>query len=127
MLEHPKLADGTPARHVQRSKAMSRSVSRRRCWHGGVSELSRVLAICGLLTLGRALPVAAAPVTPPDTPAGHALADWLDAFNSADETRMNAYLDKYQTTTRLGQQIPFRLATGGFDLTAIRESEPRRI
>ncbi|HXR92790.1 MAG TPA: S41 family peptidase [Steroidobacteraceae bacterium] len=106
---------------------MSRSVSRWRCWQSEVSGLSRILALCGLLALGRALPAAAATVTPPDTPAGHALADWLDAFNSADEARMNAYSDKYQTTTRLGQQIPFRLATGGFDLTAIRESEPRRI
>ena len=106
---------------------MRRSVSRRVCWQGGVSGLSRILAICGLLTLGRALPVAAATVTPPDTPAGHALADWLEAFNSADEARMNAYSDKYHTATRLGQQMPFRLATGGFDLTGIRESQPRRI
>lgn len=67
------------------------------------------------------------PVAVPDTPAGHALADWLEAFNSADEARMNAYSDKYHTGTRLSQQIPFRMATGGFDLTAIRESEPRRI
>jgi retinol-binding protein 3 len=106
---------------------MRGSVSRQRGGHRGVSGSTRIFALCGLLILGRSLPVAAATVTPPDTPAGHALADWLEAFNSADEARMNAYSDKYQTATRLSQQIPFRQATGGFDLMGIRQSEPRRI
>ena len=98
-------------------------VSRQRGWHSGVSGSTRILALCGLLILGRVLPVAAATVTPPDTPAGHALADWLEAFNSADEARMNVYSDQYQTATRLSRQMPFRLATGGFDLMGIRESQ----
>ncbi len=63
----------------------------------------------------------------PDTPAGQALAAWLDAFNSADATRMDAYSDKYQTGTPLSQQMPFRMRTGGFDVTEIRLSEPRSI
>jgi hypothetical protein len=88
---------------------------------------ARIVAVCCLIIVSRVPPAVADPVTPPDTPAGHALADWLDAFNSAEESRMNAYSDKYQTGAPLSQQIPFRLRTGGFDLTAIRESAPRRI
>jgi retinol-binding protein 3 len=80
-----------------------------------------------LWMLGRPLPAAADSISPPDTPAGHALADWLDAFNSADVARMNAYSDKYQTGKPLSQQLPFRIRTGGFDLTAIRQSEPLRV
>jgi hypothetical protein len=80
-----------------------------------------------LLALCWALPSGAETIAPPDTPAGHALADWLDAFNSADASRMNTYSDKYQTGKPLSQQMPFRLRTGGFDLTAIRQSEPLRV
>lgn len=87
----------------------------------------RILVLGCLLLLGRTLPAVADSISPPDTPAGRALADWLDAFNSADASRMNAYSDKYQTGKPLSQQMPFRIRTGGFDLTAIRRSEPLRL
>src|SRR6185312_4547813 len=64
---------------------------------------------------------------PADTPAGHALASWLDAFNSADEMRMKAYTEKYQPTVPVALQMSFRQQTGGLDLTGIRISEPLHI
>jgi retinol-binding protein 3 len=78
--------------------------------------------ICIILL--RALPGAAQGIAPPDTPAGHALASWLEAFNSADEARMKAYTDKYQPTVPIALQMPFRQQTGGLDLTGIRVSNP---
>src|SRR6185312_12717132 len=64
---------------------------------------------------------------PADTPAGHALASWLDAFNSADEMRMKAYTEKYQPTVPVALQMSFRQQTGGLDLTGIRSSDPLHI
>ncbi len=84
----------------------------------------RILA-CGLLLV--TVSAAAQPVTPPDTPAGHVLADWLDSFNSGDESRVKAFLEKYQWSSPLIVQMNRRLQTGGYDLTGIRQSEPLRI
>jgi len=36
------------------------------------------------------------PATVPDTPAGHALQAWLEAFNSGDRARMQAYVARYR-------------------------------
>ncbi len=95
---------------------------------GRVHERAWTILIVGcLLALGGALPAVAETISPPDTPAGHVLAEWLEAFNSADASRMNAYSDRYQTGKPLSQQMPFRIRTGGFDLTAIRQSEPLRV
>ena len=60
----------------------------------------------------------------PDTPAGHALGAWLDAFNSGDRGRIQAYLQKYEPKTALDSTMAFRSQTGGFELVAIDRSEP---
>jgi len=80
-----------------------------------------------ILILFNVLPAAAQEVTPPETPAGHALASWLDAFNSADETRMKAYAEKYQPTVPISLLMSFRQRTGGLDLTGVRINEPLHI
>jgi retinol-binding protein 3 len=59
----------------------------------------------------------------PDTPAGHALQAWLDAFNSGDRARIQAYLAKYEPTKTVDETLGFREQTGGFDLIGIDESD----
>ncbi len=58
----------------------------------------------------------------PDTPAGHALAAWLEAFNSGDKDRIQAYLAKYEPTKQLDPTMAFRSQTGGFELLGIDQS-----
>jgi hypothetical protein len=59
----------------------------------------------------------------PETPAGHALQAWLDAFNSGDRARIQTYLAKYEPTKAVDGTIGFRDQTGGFDLLGIDKSE----
>jgi hypothetical protein len=61
--------------------------------------------------------------TIPDTPAGHALEAWLDAFNSGDRARIQAYLAKYEPDKQVDATISFREQTGGFQLLGIDKSE----
>jgi len=61
--------------------------------------------------------------TVPDTPAGHALQAWLDAFNSGDRDRIQAYLAKYEPTKPLDATVSFRQQTGGFELLGIGKSD----
>src|SRR5215472_18551010 len=81
-----------------------------------------------LLRIVSILLVSAASVWPqvaaiPDTPAGHTLEAWLDAFNSGDRARIQAYLTKYEPTKAVDGTIAFREQTGGFDLLGIDKSE----
>jgi hypothetical protein len=72
------------------------------------------------------LVTAAWPQSPPaipDTPAGHTLQAWLDAFNSGDRARIQAYLAKYEPTKTVDGVVEFREQTGGFDLLGIDKSE----
>jgi len=66
-------------------------------------------------------------VTPPNTPAGHVLAAWLEAFNTGDTARMNAYYRQYQPDMSAAQTIGFRREVGGFDLLTIERSDPRHL
>jgi len=59
----------------------------------------------------------------PDTPAGHTLQAWLDAFNSGDRARIQAYIAKYEPTGAVDETVGFRDQTGGFDLLGIDKSE----
>ncbi len=63
----------------------------------------------------------------PDTPAGHTLGAWLDAFNSGDRARLQSYLAKYYPKKPVDQEIAFRDRTGGFELLGIDRSERLRI
>ena len=60
----------------------------------------------------------------PDTPAGHVLTAWLDAFNSGDRSKIEAYVKTYDSTNSADGMMGFRSQTGGFDLLAIESSEP---
>jgi hypothetical protein len=59
----------------------------------------------------------------PDTPAGHTLQAWLDAFNSGDRARIQAYLTKYEPTKALDGTVAFREQTGGFELLGIDKND----
>ena len=63
----------------------------------------------------------------PDTPAGHTLRAWLEAFNSGDRGRIQAYLAKYEPTKSLDGQVNFRNQTGGFELVRIDKSDRLQI
>jgi hypothetical protein len=64
-----------------------------------------------------------AQVTVPDTPAGHTLQAWLDAFNSGDRARIETYVKTVDQTQSIDGMISFRNQTGGFELLSIEGSE----
>jgi retinol-binding protein 3 len=68
-----------------------------------------------------------AQVTVPDTPAGHTLQAWLDAFNSGDRVKIETYVKTVDQSQSADGLIAFRNQTGGFELLAIESSEPLHI
>ena len=68
-----------------------------------------------------------AQVTVPDTPAGHTLQAWLDAFNSGDRARIETYVRTVDQSQSVDGMISFRNQTGGFELLSIESSEPLHI
>ena len=90
-----------------------------------------------LVTLALALTTAAAPLSaqatqagqaiPPETPAGRVLKTWLDAFNSGDGAKMDAYYQRYEPDKSADQQMGFRNDVGGFDLLSIEKSQPAHV
>jgi retinol-binding protein 3 len=68
-----------------------------------------------------------AQVTIPDTPAGHTLQTWLDAINSGDRAKMEAYVKTVDQSQSVDGMIPFNNQTGGFELLSIESSEPLHI
>ncbi len=63
----------------------------------------------------------------PDTLAGRALEAWLEAYNSGDRDRIQAFVDQYGWTQPVDAIVAFRNQTGGFDLLGVERSEPRSI
>lgn len=63
----------------------------------------------------------------PDTPAGRVLTLWLDAFNSGDASRMDAYYRRFEPDKTAEQQMDFRNQTGGFQLVGIEKSQSSHI
>ena len=63
----------------------------------------------------------------PDTPAGHVLSAWLDAINSGDRARIEAYVQKHDPKNSAELMTRFREQTGGFQLLAIESSQPLAI
>jgi retinol-binding protein 3 len=66
-------------------------------------------------------------VSIPETPAGHTLKAWLDAFNSGDRATEEKYLKTYDPERSLDDEMRLRGMTGGFILMQILKSEPQRI
>jgi hypothetical protein len=92
------------------------------------------VAIAGAIALNppsqaraQATTVSTAGAAIPNTPAGRVLKAWLDAFNSGDAARMDAYYRKYQPDLSASGEMPFRDETGGFDLVTVQKSDPLSI
>jgi hypothetical protein len=66
-------------------------------------------------------------VRAPGTPVGAVLRAWLDAFDSADSARMDAYYRRHDPERDVASELAFRRMVGGFDLVGIERSEPRRV
>jgi hypothetical protein len=63
----------------------------------------------------------------PDTPAGHTLQAWLDAFNSGDRAKIETYIKTVDHEQSVDGMLAFRSQTGGFDLLSIESSEPMHV
>jgi len=63
----------------------------------------------------------------PDTPAGHTLRAFLDAFNSADHDRIAAYVKEYDPQNNADGLTSFSNQTGGFTLVSIVNSTPDKL
>ena len=66
--------------------------------------------------------------TLPNTPAGRALTEWLEAFNSGDRDRIAAFQQRYSVQgPPTDALVDFRKRTGGFDLLSVTKSEPLHV
>ena len=70
---------------------------------------------------------ASAEVDIPDTPAGHTLRAFFDAFNSADHDRIAAYVKEYDPDNSADGLTSFSNQTGGFTLVSIVHSAPDKL
>ena len=66
-------------------------------------------------------------VTVPDMPAGTILRAWLDAFNSGDSLRLDAYYREYEPARIGPPAVGMRQLTGGFDVMAVERTGPRQL
>lgn len=76
-----------------------------------------LLSVCGIPQ------AVAAPPAFPDTPAGHTLQAWLDAFNSGDAARVKAYCQKFDHPNPPEAMLDFSKRIGGFELVAVDQSQ----
>lgn len=83
------------------------------------------------LALAFACALSSAPATAqppiPDTAAGRVLEAWLEAFNSGDRERIQAFVDTYGWPQPVEGIVSFSNQTGGFDLLGVERSEPSSI
>ena len=59
----------------------------------------------------------------PDTPAGHALSEWLDAFNSGDRATFESLAKLHAPWLPVDDEMQRREHTGGYELLSISESD----
>src|SRR6059058_1545567 len=88
-----------------------------------IPKMLRILSALLLVAGGYGL----AQVTVPDTPAGHTLQAWLDAFNSGDRAKIETYVKTVDQKQTVDGMMSFRNQTGGFELIGIDSSEPLHV
>ncbi len=83
--------------------------------------------IIAVATLGRCL--AGVPPEVPSTPAGKVLAAYLEALNSGEKDKLEAFVRAHRPDRPAAVDImlDLRWNTGGFDLYAIEASQPRNV
>ena len=84
-----------------------------------------ICRLLALLCLGAGCGLAQTSV--PDTPAGHTLQAWLDAFNSGDRAKIETYVKTVDQKQNVDGMMGFRSQTGGFELIGIDSSEPLHV
>ncbi len=87
--------------------------------------ISRRLLAASLVAAAAVSAASAQEPAIPDTPAGRQLAGWLEAFNSGDPARFEAFLraEYPSAPVRPGADAQFRQQTGGFDLDEIASAD----
>lgn len=82
-----------------------------------------------ILFLLLALACAGATAAPklPDTPAAKVAGEWIDAVNSGDRARLEAFKERYQRKAPVEGLLDLRANTGGFDIVRIERSKPQSI
>lgn len=63
----------------------------------------------------------------PDTPAGRTLQAFLNAFNSGEHDRIDAYVKQYDPSNNTDGLVAFSGQTGGFNFISVVESTPDRL
>jgi hypothetical protein len=63
----------------------------------------------------------------PDTPAGHAPRAWLEAFNSSDPAKMEAYVKSTDPTQTVDFLVSMHSHTGEFYQLSVTSKEPRLV
>lgn len=63
----------------------------------------------------------------PDTVSGRVLDAWLEAFNSADRARLEAFVEAHGWPAPVDSMVSFRGQTGGFDLVSVEGSDAQSI
>lgn len=92
------------------------------CLHARIRQIAGLSAVLVFLFLSVAAGSAQTPI--PDTPAGRTLRAWLDAFNSGDRAKVEAYVQKIDPKESVERMLAFHRQTGGFDLLGIESSQP---
>ena len=80
-----------------------------------------------LVTFAIVTCTASVDISTPDTPAGHTLQAFLQAFNSADHDRIAAYVKEYDPDENADGLTSFSNQTGGFTLVSIVHSAPDKL
>src|SRR5580698_2119860 len=82
---------------------------------------SYILAFLAVLFVfvAAAVPILRADASFPDTPAGHTLQAFLDAFNSGDHDRIAAYVKQYDPKNNADGLASFSGQTGGFNFVSV--------
>jgi hypothetical protein len=86
------------------------------------ARLCLVFSAVAIMSVG-----ARADVSTPDTPAGHTLRAFLDAFDSGDHDRIAAYVKEYDPDNDADGLTSFSSQTGGFTLVSIVHSTPDKL
>ena len=63
----------------------------------------------------------------PETASGRGLEAWLEAFNSGDRARLQAFVDAHGWPQPIDGLAAFRTQTGGFDLVSVERSDAQSI
>jgi hypothetical protein len=97
----------------------------RRLHSTGIFTLALLAVLFTLV--GVAVPALGADAQFPDTPAGHTLQAFLEAFNSGNRDRIAAYVKQYDPTNNAEGLTSFSAQTGGFNFVSVVRSQPDRL